>query len=214
MLAKLDSKKIQTASAGHGPLWQRDYWARLPASTLSPEAIVLLMRAEFAAFSPEALTKFSRLEGASTPLEVGDEMQVEIRGAGTCAVRVVDVQPRVLTLRTLDGHMEAGRISFGAYLENKTGENGKTVIRIRSRARSASRRHHAAYLVLGHGVQAKLWEVFVARVAARCGEENAQVEQVTRRVKSTLADLGELDTPTFSTNDQQLSTENQSGSGN
>lgn len=52
-------------------------------------------------------------------------MQVEIRSAGTCAVRVVDVQPRVLTLRTLDGHMEAGRISFGAYLENKTGENGK-----------------------------------------------------------------------------------------
>jgi hypothetical protein len=197
MLAQRNSKKIQTVAAGHGPLWQRDYRVVLEQSTLTPEAIAAMMRAEFPAFSPDELTKFTRPNGNSTPLEVGDEMQVEIRGAGTCEVRCIHVGPRSLTLRTLDGHMEAGRITFGAYREN-----GKLVIHIRSRARSGSRRRHVAYLLLGRNMQARLWNLFVAGVAARCGQKNADVETQTRRIQSTLADLGELDTPTFITDDR------------
>jgi hypothetical protein len=197
MLATKDSKKIQAASAGHGPLWQRDYWTEIESSTLSPEEIVLLLRAEFSAFSPEEAAKFTRLDGKSTPLEVGEDMQVEIRGAGTSEVRVVGVAPRVLTLRTIDGHIEAGRISFGAYYEK-----GKLVIRVRSKARSGSRRRHVAYILMGHVMQKKVWQVFIARVSARCGVENAEVQTRTIQVKGDLADLGELDTPTFTTEDR------------
>lgn len=192
MLATRNSKKTQTASAGHGPLWQRDYWAELEQSTLVPEAIVLLMRTDFIEFSPDSLAKFSRPDNGNIPLQVGDEMKIEVRGAGTCEVRCVHVEPRSFTLRTLDGHMEAGRITFGAYLEN-----GRTVVRIRSRARSASRRRHVAYLIMGHALQAKAWITFLARVAERCGVPDAKIQHQTKPIKSTLADLGEIDTPTF-----------------
>jgi hypothetical protein len=197
MLATKESKKIQTAAAGHGPLWQRDYWVEIAQSTLSPEEVVLMLRREFPTFSPDEAAKFTRLDGKSTPLEAGDEMEVEIRGAGTSEVRVVGVTPRSLTMRTIEGHLEAGRISFGAYYDKD-----KTVIRVRSKARSGSRRRHVAYILMGHVMQKKVWQVFIARVAARCGDENAQVQTSTAQVRGDLADLGELDTPTFTTDDR------------
>jgi hypothetical protein len=192
MLATTNSKTVQTVAAGEGPIWQRDYWVVLPQSTLSPPEIMHLLRTEFPLFSPDALTRFERLDGKSTPLEVGDEMRVTITGAGTSEVRVVGVAPYALTLRTLDGHIEAGRISFGSY-ETR----GQIVLRIRSRARSASTHRHIAYMLFGHALQMKEWKVFIARLAQRCGAEHVEVQTRTRRVKSTLADLGELDTPTF-----------------
>jgi hypothetical protein len=197
MLATKNSKKIQTAVAGHGPLWQRDYWTEIEQSTLTPEEIVLMLREEFPVFSPDEAAKFTRLDGRSTPLEVGDDMQVEIRGAGTSEVRVVSVTPRSLTLRTIDGHLEAGRISFGAYYDKD-----KVVIRVRSKARSGSRRRHVAYILMGHVMQKKVWQVFISRVAARCGVENIAVQTSTTQIKGDLADTGELDTPTFTTEDR------------
>ena len=103
---------IQTAAEGHGPLWQRDYWAVVRGSTLSPEAIVQMLRERFPEFSPDELAAFSR--DKSTPLEVGDDMKVFIQGYGECAVRVVHLEPQSFTLRTLAGHFEAGRITFAA----------------------------------------------------------------------------------------------------
>lgn len=182
---------VQAASQGHGPLWQRQYTARLRGSTLSPQDVVQLLRTNFPDFSPEGLAAFSNEK--STPLEVGDEMKVVIQGYGECGVRVVHLESHSLTLRTLEGHFEAGRITFGAYCEN-----GELVMRIRSRARSLDRLRHIGYKLLGQKLQEQTWHIFLERVVEKIGGElQGEIEVETSEVKSTLADLGELDTPTF-----------------
>jgi hypothetical protein len=192
MLASENSKEIQTTSSGHGPIWLHDYRVVLEAGTLSPEEIVLLMRSEFPDFAPQQIARFEREANQSAPIGVGDEVIVHLTGAGTCRILFTQVGEQSFTMRTLDGHFEAGRITFGAYLEN-----GKTVIRICSRARSAGSAHHVAYVLLGRTMQEKVWRTFLTRVAARCGADEAEVLTHTEEVKGNIADLGELDTPTF-----------------
>ena len=191
-----ESLPTQTADQGHGPLWQRDYWAAVRESTLSPEEIVQLLRERFPEFSPEKLAAFSN--DKSTPLGVGDEMKVFIQGYGECAVRVVHLEPRSLTLRTLEGHFEAGRITFGAYYDGES-----LIFRVRSRARSVDRLRHAGYKLLGQKMQGQTWITFIERVVEKTG--GAMIGKIhvrTRELRSTLADLGELDTPTFSIKDR------------
>jgi hypothetical protein len=196
MLASENSKNIQTTASGHGPIWMHDYRVVLEQSTLSPQEIVLLMRSEFPAFAPQEIARFEReanqKASQAAPVEVGDEMIVHINGAGTCRILFTQVSEQSFTMRTLDGHFEAGRITFGAYLKNE-----KTVIRICSRARSAGSAHHVAYLLLGRTMQEKMWCSFLMEVAAHCGTEDAEVTTHTEEVKGNIADLGEIDTPTF-----------------
>ena len=186
-----EDTSIQTSSEGHGPLWQREYTARLSGNALAPEKIVQILREDFADFSPVGLAAFSNEK--TTPLEVGDEMKVVIQGYGECGVRVVHLEPLSFTLRTLDGHFEAGRITFGAYRENN-----EVVALIRSRARSAGRLRHIGYLLLGQKLQEQTWRIFLENVVEKIGaQQSGEIEVTTAEVKGRLADLGELDTPTF-----------------
>ena len=187
--------EIQHASSGHGPLWQRDYSAQIRGSSLSAEAAITLLRREFPAFSPEELAAFSR--NGSTPIAVGEDMKVVIKGYGECAVRCVHFTPHSLTLRTLEGHFEAGRITFGAHEENEN-----LVFHIRSRARTVDRVRHLGYKLFGHKFQEKTWVTFIERVAEKIGGEIiGQVAVETQEAKATLADLGEIDTPTLVVDD-------------
>ncbi len=196
MLASENSKDIQTTASGHGPIWLRDYRVVLEQSTLSPQEIVLLMRSEFSDFAPPEIARFEREPSQGNnqgkPVEVDDEMIVHITGAGTCSIVFIHVGEQSFTMRTLDGHFEAGRITFGAYLDN-----GQTVIRICSRARSAGSTHHVFYVLLGRTIQEKMWHIFLTRVAERCGADDAELLTHTEEVKGNIADLGELNTPTF-----------------
>lgn len=190
--------RIQTADEGHGPLWQRDYQGVIVASTLSPEAIIELIRARLPEFSPALFAAF-RME-TKPPLAVGDDMPVFIQGYGDCCVRCVHVDARSLTLRTLEGHFEAGRITFGAFFD----AGGNTVFQIRSRARSVGRLGEIGYKILGRKLQAQVWLSFVERVAEETGGKLLEkVRRRTRAVPSTLADMGEIDTPTFIARDKK-----------
>ena len=191
-----EESKIQAASQGHGPLWQRDYYAQTATCASTPEALISMIRADFPAFSPAELAAFSNEK--STPLAVGDEMKVFIQGYGECGVRVVHINARSLTLRTLQGHFEAGRITFGAYYQN-----GKLCFRIRSRARSTDRLRHVGYQLIGKKLQKQTWRIFIERVVEKSGcEMIGRVQTRTRTARSTLADLGELDVPTFIARDK------------
>lgn len=197
MSEELDEQpQIQTASSGHGPLWHRDYRAEISGSASTPEALLNLVRADFAAFSPPELAAFH--SERSTPLAVGDEMKVVIKGYGECTVRCVHLQANSFTLRTLDDHPEAGRISFGSYREN-----GNLVFRISSRARATDRLRHAGYKLIGQKMQTQTWLEFLKNVVEKTGGEMVgKIRVRAREVRSTLADLGELDTPTFIAKDR------------
>lgn len=182
----------QTATDGAGPLLQRDYWAGIPHSRLTPEEIITLLSQQFPRFAPELIASFAFVQ--LPPLKAGDEMHIHIRGYGDCHVRVLLVEPRSITLMTLEDHYEAGRITFGAWAD----EDGQTVFKIRSRARVRSKRHLLSFLSGGHVFQKQLWLHFVQNVARECNEEfEVEVHEETEETRADLADLGETIAPTF-----------------
>lgn len=153
---------LQPATEGRGPLLQRDYWAVLEGCALRPSELIDLVAERFCDFPPEEQVVFEREPGSSGPLQVGDEMAIDIRGAGECAVRVIHRDRNSITLMTARRHPEAGRITFGAYRNDE----GGVVFHIRSRARASSALRYAEFLALGDAMQATTWVDFINRLAA------------------------------------------------
>lgn len=153
------------ARAGVGPLLQRDYWALIDGCRLRPSEFGGLLATRFCDFAPPAFVQFRPVKGTVEPLEVGDELDVHIRFAGNFRVRVIHIDDHSITLATLSGHPEAGRITFGAYRH----KSGDVIFHIRSRARTSSPMNYTGYVALGEALQTKTWTDFVARVASFTG---------------------------------------------
>lgn len=154
------------ATEGSGPLLQRDYWAIIERCGCSPSEVVELVASRFPEFAPEELVVFEPEHERDRPLEPGDELRVNIRGAGTFRVRIIHRDRQSLTLATLPGHPEAGRITFGAYRN----ERGDVIFHIRSRARSGSRVKYLGFRTGGEAMQTNTWTDFVNAVALTVGE--------------------------------------------
>ena len=184
---------LQRADEGHGPLLERDYWAVIDAPRAGPVELMEVVARRFQAFAPGALVTFLRPADADAPLAVGDELEVHILGAGTFGVRVVHVDAQSLTIATLRGHPEAGRITFGAYRNDP----GDVLFHIRSRARSSSRGNLMGFLFAGDPMQTNTWTDFINRVAATFGAGvRGVVHAEKRKVAEEPGDHAD-DRPTF-----------------
>jgi hypothetical protein len=135
-------------------------------SRASPEEIGTLLATRFAELAPQEWVGFQRCDGTQAPLGAGDRLAVHIRGAGDCEVQVLHQNPRSLTLGTVRGHPEAGRITFGAYRS----AGGEVVFHIRSRSRASSLRNYLGFLGPGDPMQTSTWTDFVDTVAATVGD--------------------------------------------
>ena len=188
------ARRLLTARRGFGPLLERDYWALVEHCRMSPSEVMELVGCRFEAFAPVDIARFRRRGREGEPLEEGDELEVRIRGAGTTAVRVLHRDAQSLTLGTVEGHPEAGRITFGAYRN----DFGDVIFHIRSRARSSSRTKYAGFLALGEAMQTTCWTTFVNTVACTVGEGVVgYVHAVTSRLGEDEAEHDALHTPTF-----------------
>ncbi|MFW6175997.1 MAG: DUF1990 family protein [Acidobacteriota bacterium] len=183
------------ASEGHGPLLQRDYWGVVADCSLGPQEVARWVAESFCRIAPPRLVRFRRMEPEPGGLRPGETLEVEIPSAGTFRVHVAHRDANSLTLSTVRGHPEAGRITFGAYRN----ADGEVVFHIRSRARSSSTSRYAAFLVAGEPMQTNTWADFIKRVAASVGSGVAgAVHAVTREVEPTAEDgAGGLQRPTF-----------------
>lgn len=191
-----EKHEVQPAPEGRGPLLQRDYAGVIEGTDWTPERLVERVRTDFPRFSPEELARFSRCGDPSHPIQEGEEMEVHIKGTGCHKVVAVRVEPRSLTLRTLQGHPEAGRITFGSYYDDQ----GRLIFRIRSRARINNLIRLIGYFLMGKAAQTHIWTTFIERVAEEAGGRiPGKVEVSTEEVEDSLPDMGGLDTPTFPT---------------
>ncbi|PTL82676.1 DUF1990 family protein [Vitiosangium sp. GDMCC 1.1324] len=157
---------LLSAVEGAGPLLQRDYWAIIDGCGCSPSELMELVSSRFAEFAPEELVIFGRETERDSPIEPGDELRVRIRGAGTFRVRIIHRDRQSITMATLPGHPEAGRITFGAYRN----ERGDVIFHIRSRARSGSRVKYLGFRTGGEAMQTNTWTDFVNTVALTVGQ--------------------------------------------
>lgn len=182
---------IQTQGQGIGSLLQRDYWAVIEEADRGPAGIIDALAHQFTDLAPDALVRFVRSE--QEPLDVGDEMDVRIAAAGTFRVRVIHRSRQSLTLATLVGHPEAGRITFGAYCN----QQGDVVFHIRSRARVSSRSRIAGFIVAGDPMQTNTWTDFINRVAATFGAGVIGAVHAGKRTVEAEPGDDAADRPTF-----------------
>jgi hypothetical protein len=97
-------------------------------------------------------------------------------------------------LRTIAGHLEAGRITFGAYRD----EENRLVFHIRSRSTINGPIRYLGYRLIGMPIQERIWVTFVERVTqAVGGKVVGQVCVETRKTPETASDRGDAQTPTF-----------------
>ncbi|MDX1530447.1 MAG: DUF1990 family protein [Rhodothermales bacterium] len=184
--------ELAPAHVGAGPLLQRDYWAVLDGCPLAAAEVAAAVRARFLDFPPPELVGFRRVDGDG-PLEVGDELEVEIHPGVETAVRVIHADDHSLTLGTVAGHPEAGRITFGAYPNAR----GDVVFHIRSRARAGSSTHYTGFLAIGEAMQTNTWTDFIDRLAHSIAEGVVgAIRADTQEVEEDDADR-EMDAPTF-----------------
>jgi hypothetical protein len=109
-------------------------------------------------------------------------------------VRVVHRDAQSLTLGTLAGHPEAGRITFGAYRNDYR----DVVFHIRSRARSSTQLRYAGFLAGGESLQTLAWTDFVAAVAFTFGDGViGAIHADTRRIPDEPDDPRVACGPTF-----------------
>lgn len=184
---------VQLAGHGKGPLWQRDYWTVIKNCRLSPKEVIELVRDRFEHLSPKELVQFENGSETTRPLELGDTLKVRIRMAPECAVRVVNVCSTSITLATLKGHPEAGKITFGAYRNDRN----DVIFHIRSRARSGSRLDLAGFLTAGDPMQTNTWSDFIDRLAHSIGDGVVgEIIADKKKVEDEEQD-GDLCAPTF-----------------
>jgi hypothetical protein len=151
---------------GAGKLLQLDYWAIIGDCSVGPKDVARLVRERFWEFPPSELVQFRRVDGTANPLQVGDEMEVDIRMAGTFGVRILHADDNSITIGTIKGHPEAGRITFGAYRNAR----GDVIFHIRSMARSGSRMTLLGFKALGEAMQTNTWADFIKKLANVAGK--------------------------------------------
>ena len=111
-----------------------------------------------------------------------------------CSVRVVHEDAQSVTLATLEGHPEAGRITFGAY-RNPARD---VVFHIRSRARSGSLLKRLGFIAIGEAMQTNTWADFIRATAAALNVRIAGlIHADTEEVVEAPEDAPPLCHPTF-----------------
>jgi Domain of unknown function (DUF1990) len=181
---------LRAATDGAGPLLQRDYWAVFANGPTRPSDLMTYVKSNFCALPPTALVSFTAPDGVT----LDAVLDIVITPGQRCRVRVVDEDAQSLTLATLIGHPEAGRITFGSY-RNASGE---VIFHIRSRARSGTALQRLGFLAIGDAMQTNTWADFIRNTAAAV---NARIVGIihadTQAVEETIEDHEPLRCPTF-----------------
>ncbi len=174
------SDELQAAAHGAGPLLQRDYWAVFKTCDKSPSEVMAHVKCRFCELPPTALVTFEAPNGVA----LDAELDIVITPGQSCRVRVLHEDAQSLTLGTLDGHPEAGRITFGAYRNRAR----NVIFHIRSRARSADTVKLLGFLAVGEAMQTDTWTDFINNAAASLG---ARIEGSIRADTSEVEEVPE-----------------------
>jgi uncharacterized protein (UPF0548 family) len=182
--------ELLPATRGAGPLLQRDYWALFSGCALKPSEVMTHVKTHFCELPPASLVQFVAPDGLCR----NAELDIRIPPAQSCRVRVMHEDAQSLTLATLEGHPEAGRITFGAY-RNPAGD---VIFHIRSRARSSTLSKRVGFLAIGEAMQTNTWSDFINNTAAAVG---ARIPDAIRAETTEVEELPEddhpLQSPTF-----------------
>jgi hypothetical protein len=152
----------QPISEGVGKHYHRVYETKFKISDKSYEKLLDQFFTDINCFAPQLVATFHPSCEKGKRLKVGDNIDIRISGPWNGPVRVIEANRTHLTLMTLKGHLEAGKIRFSF---EKTGERVK--FRIESFARSKDRIVDFLYdkLPISRFMQREMWITFCENVA-------------------------------------------------
>jgi hypothetical protein len=148
-----------------------------------------LVRASFCDLPPSSLVQFVAPDGVGH----GARLEILIRPGQQCAVEVIHENAQSITFGTVDGHPEAGRITFGAYRNAA----GAVLFHIRSRARSTTAMKRMGFLAIGEAMQTNTWADFIRSVAALTHSSIDAIHADTTAVDERADDDEPLRLPTY-----------------
>lgn len=176
----VSAEGLQQADDGVGPLFHRRYRVRAVGAQCSAEDLIGRIAADPNCVAPTEFARFTKTNGHSDEMGIGDEYLVRMPGPWNGPVRVVTRTPTSFRLATLDGHLEAGQIEFRA-----SGDGDDLVVEIESWARSGDRLSQLLYqhLHMAKEVQLHMWTSVLERCAVESGGRlRGGIDIDTRRV--------------------------------
>ena len=139
---------------------------------------------------PCSLVRFVAPHG----FQEGSVVDIVITPGRQCGVCVINEDQQSITLATIAGHPEAGRITFGSY-RNPAGD---VLFHIRSRARSGTALQRLGFLLIGDAMQTTTWTDFINTVAVMAGTTiSGAVHADTQQVDEEPEDDEPLRAPTY-----------------
>ncbi len=163
-----DLAGVQEPGDGTGALLHRTYRSRIRGSRYDAAQLMERLEADPNVVAPGALARFQKTEGEDGAMAVGDEFLIRMPGPWDGPVRVVRADERSFRFATLDGHLEAGQIEWGA---GDLGRPGLVEFRIESWAAPgdpvSNLLHHR--LRMAKEVQLHMWTSVHEQVADLCG---------------------------------------------
>jgi uncharacterized protein DUF1990 len=178
----VSAEGVQGLDEGAGPLFHRTYRSRIREGRLDAAGLMARLGADPDEAAPVSLARFHKVRGAPGRMAVGDEFVVRMPGPWDGPIRCVHVDERSFRFATLEGHLEAGQIEWGA----ADRADGTVEFRIESRARAGDRAsallHDTARMA--KEVQLHMWTSAHERVAGICGGRlTGGIDIETRRVE-------------------------------
>jgi hypothetical protein len=172
---------LQGIEDGYGPLIHRCYVARVHSAHCTAAELMRAFAAQPDRAAPKEIGSFVKVRGAEGDLRVGDEFTIRIPGPWDGPVRAVEVEPASFDLVTLRGHLEAGRIRFGA---QDLGP-GRLELRIEAWACGGDRFSNLLFDRVGVNkeVQLHMWITVLERLIRMSGgRRDGRLDITTRRV--------------------------------
>ena len=176
-----DRGELQGVEDGVGPLMHRCFTTRVREAEVGAERLIAAFAANPNCAAPTALASFVKVRGEEGELHVGDEFTVRMPGPWDGPVRTVEVGRTSFGFVTLDGHLEAGRISFSA----RDIGPGRLEISIEAWARPGDRLSRLLFdrVPLNKEVQLHMWtSVLEQLIELSGGRRDGLVNITTRRV--------------------------------
>lgn len=163
-----DAQAEQTPREGVGSLKRKRFWADIRSSRLDPDALVTHLTRNFGAMMP-GYVGVGVEPGTPDVLDVGETMTLSLPLRGHIQVRVEELEPRRITMVTLEGHPLAGCVRFTADYQ---GEAVRFEVAVYDRA--ASLIDLVMMRTVGDFMQNHTWETLVRNAVEASGGEAAE----------------------------------------
>lgn len=151
---------------GFGQLWEKTYSIDLADTKLAPEEIIATLKSNFPKFQPPQNHFYTSEAG----VKAGEIVLINASTPGgmvATGVLVLYASARSFTFITLQGHPEAGWVTFRSFQENN-----RTMMQVQGLARASDPLYEAAFRIVGSSLQEQIWTYLLESLAKHTGSNS------------------------------------------